>query len=154
MDFGAWEGQRWNDIAKSDIDAWTAAFATHAPGGGESLGAMLARVSAALRSAKQGATENAACCPADLNDLNDLNGLNGLNGLNDLKGLKGLNGTIGPDAAKGPNGAVNEVVWITHAGVARCVHWLQQHGDTVLPRADGWPQAAPGWGEWEVRTLV
>lgn len=121
MDFGAWEGQRWNDIAKSDIDAWTAAFATHAPGGGERLSAMLARISAALRFAAQGAAENAG----------------------DRAG-----------GEHGPNVAVNDVVWITHAGVARCVHWLQQHGDTALPRADEWPQAAPGWGEWEVRTLA
>lgn len=121
MDLGAWEGQRWNDIAKSDIDAWTAAFATHAPGGGERLSAMLARISAALRFAAQGAAENAG----------------------DRAG-----------GEHGPNVAVNDVVWITHAGVARCVHWLQQHGDTALPRADEWPQAAPGWGEWEVRTLA
>ena len=121
MDFGAWEGQRWNDIAKSDIDAWPAAFETNAPGGGERLSTMLARISAALRFAAQGAADNAG----------------------DRAG-----------GEHGPNVAVNDVVWSTHAGVARCAHWLQQHGDTALPRADEWPQAAPGWGEWEVRTLA
>ena len=47
-----------------------------------------------------------------------------------------------------------DVVWITHAGVARCVAWLQQHGEGVMPRPDNWPVAAPGWGEWEVRDLA
>ena len=35
LDFGTWEGRAWNDIARADMDAWTAAFATHRPGGGE-----------------------------------------------------------------------------------------------------------------------
>lgn len=112
MDFGVWEGQRWDDIAKDDIDAWTEAFATHAPGGGESLSTMLARVSDALQSAQQWADQNTA------------------------KNTK------------------TDVVWITHAGVMRCVHWLQTQGHHVLPRSDEWPQAAPGWGEWEIRTLA
>jgi len=46
LDFGAWDGQPWADIAKADIDAWVADFARHAPGGGESLQALLARVAA------------------------------------------------------------------------------------------------------------
>jgi alpha-ribazole phosphatase len=46
MDFGAWDGRHWADIAHADIDAWCADFAQHAPGGGESLQAMAARVSA------------------------------------------------------------------------------------------------------------
>lgn len=49
MDFGAWEGQRWDDLARSEIDAWVAEFANHAPGGGEPLTAVLARVASALR---------------------------------------------------------------------------------------------------------
>lgn len=107
MDFGAWEGQAWNAIAKSAIDAWTAAFATHAPGGGESLAGMLERVASALDTARQLHTEQ----------------------------------------------AVTDVVWITHAGVARCVHWLLAHESGVLPRSDEWPVAAPGWGGWEIRSL-
>ena len=116
MDFGAWEGRRWDDIAKKDIDAWTAAFATHAPGGGESLGTMLARVSAALQSAQRWSVETAVENSAER--------------------------------------AVKDVVWITHAGVARCVHWLQTQGNQALPRPEEWPQAAPGWGEWEIRALA
>ena len=104
MDFGAWEGQAWNAIGKGPIDAWTAAFATHPPGGGECLAAMLARVAAALRAAQE--------APA------------------------------------------TDMVWITHAGVARCVAWLQLHGEKAEPRAENWPVAAPGWGEWEIRALA
>lgn len=105
MDFGAWEGRAWSAIAKSDIDAWAAAFATHAPGGGESLAAMLARVASALAVARQ------------------------------------------------VDSGGQDVVWITHAGVARCVAWLQLHGEGVMPCSEDWPVAAPGWGEWEIRDL-
>ena len=102
MDFGAWEGRAWDAIGQGAVDAWTADFAAHPPGGGESLGAMLARVASALR-----------------------------------------------DARREP---VADVVCITHAGVARCVDWLQDHG-SALPRADQWPLAAPGYGEWDVKRL-
>lgn len=44
MDFGAWDGQAWSDISKDAFDAWCADFLHHAPGGGESLQALLARV--------------------------------------------------------------------------------------------------------------
>lgn len=49
MDFGSWEGQAWDAIARSDIDAWTAAFASYRPGNGENLSAVLARVAVALQ---------------------------------------------------------------------------------------------------------
>jgi alpha-ribazole phosphatase len=49
MDFGSWEGRRWDMIAQSDIDAWTADFAGHAVGGhGETVRAVMARVSQAF----------------------------------------------------------------------------------------------------------
>lgn len=44
VDFGRWEGKRWADIPKKDIDDWTANVLTYAPGGGESLLAMAKRV--------------------------------------------------------------------------------------------------------------
>ncbi|MBV8124310.1 MAG: histidine phosphatase family protein [Paucibacter sp.] len=44
LDFGSWDGKCWRDIAREDIDAWVARFATYAPGGGESLRTLLARV--------------------------------------------------------------------------------------------------------------
>lgn len=48
MDFGRWEGQPWEAIARAEIDAWCADLAHYRPGGGESLAAMLARVAQAL----------------------------------------------------------------------------------------------------------
>lgn len=45
-DFGAWDGQRWTDIDRTEVDAWVADFAGHAPGGGESLRSLLHRVAA------------------------------------------------------------------------------------------------------------
>lgn len=47
MDFGAWEGRRWDAIARNDFDAWTADFAHYRPGAGESVQAFLARVASA-----------------------------------------------------------------------------------------------------------
>ena len=41
-----------------------------------------------------------------------------------------------------------DVLWITHAGVARCVQWLLHAAPHALPRADQWPHSAPGYGEW------
>ena len=108
MDFGRWEGQTWEAIGKSAIDTWVAGFATHAPGGGESLAQMLHRVAAALQTAREWRANQGA----------------------------------------------KDVVWITHAGVARCVAWLQERGESALPRAEDWPVAAPGWGEWEIRELT
>ncbi|QJQ05162.1 phosphoglycerate mutase [Undibacterium piscinae] len=48
MHFGAWEMQSWNDIARAEIDAWAADVAGYAPGGGESVTVMAARVIAFL----------------------------------------------------------------------------------------------------------
>ena len=36
MDFGEWEGRRWDDIPRSELDAWAADVAGYAPPGGES----------------------------------------------------------------------------------------------------------------------
>ncbi|HLO62501.1 MAG TPA: alpha-ribazole phosphatase family protein [Azonexus sp.] len=36
MDFGAWEGRRWDDIPRPELDAWAADVAGYAPPGGES----------------------------------------------------------------------------------------------------------------------
>ena len=48
MDFGAWEGVPWQDIPKTDIDAWTRDFAQYRAGGGESVSDVLRRVAQAL----------------------------------------------------------------------------------------------------------
>lgn len=47
MDFGDWEGQRWDAIGQPALEAWTADFARHRPGGGESVQMFMQRVAAA-----------------------------------------------------------------------------------------------------------
>jgi alpha-ribazole phosphatase len=107
LDFGCWEGRAWETIGRAEIDAWSADFFHHAPGGGESLQAMLQRVGQAL--------EDAASLAAR-HQLADL-------------------------------------VWITHAGVARCVQWLLAHGPQRQPLAAEWPREAPAFGAWTVVEL-
>lgn len=46
MDFGQWEGRRWDAIARAELDGWTAAFNTWRCGGAESVGDFMARVGA------------------------------------------------------------------------------------------------------------
>lgn len=36
MDFGSWEGVRWDDVPRAELDAWAADVAGYAPPGGES----------------------------------------------------------------------------------------------------------------------
>jgi alpha-ribazole phosphatase len=43
IDFGAWEGRRWDDIAREEIDAWAADVVGFTPPGGESVAALRAR---------------------------------------------------------------------------------------------------------------
>lgn len=100
MDFGAWEGQRWDGIAREEMQAWTADFMAYAPGGGESLATMMARVAGALDAARQQALETG-----------------------------------------------QPVLWISHAGVAQCAHWLLTRGQR-LPLAKDWPSVKLAYGEW------
>jgi alpha-ribazole phosphatase len=44
LDFGAWEMQPWDAIARTEIDAWAADVVHYCPGGGESVLAMAQRV--------------------------------------------------------------------------------------------------------------
>jgi alpha-ribazole phosphatase len=44
LDFGRWDGQSWMQIDAREITAWTDDFTHHAPGGGESLQALMTRV--------------------------------------------------------------------------------------------------------------
>ncbi len=44
LDFGRWDGQPWSDVPRHAFDAWRADFEHHAPGGGESVGALLDRL--------------------------------------------------------------------------------------------------------------
>jgi alpha-ribazole phosphatase len=52
MNFGAWEGQRWEAIARNELDAWTADFRHWRCGGAESVGDIMHRVGAALEDTK------------------------------------------------------------------------------------------------------
>lgn len=47
MDFGIWEGQRWDAIPQADFERWTAAFGPHCFGGAESVDRFMQRVGAA-----------------------------------------------------------------------------------------------------------
>jgi alpha-ribazole phosphatase len=48
MDFGAWEGMRWDAIRRADSDAWAADPWSIAPPGGETFAAVHGRVAAVL----------------------------------------------------------------------------------------------------------
>ncbi len=47
MDFGCWEGQRWDAIPQPHIDRWVADFGAHRFGGRESVHEFMQRVAAA-----------------------------------------------------------------------------------------------------------
>lgn len=49
LDFGAWEGRRWDEIPRSDSDHWAEDPWLRAPPGGETEAALFARVSSAYR---------------------------------------------------------------------------------------------------------
>lgn len=53
LDFGQWEGRRWCDIQEHEYAAWLQDFQHHAPGGGESVAQLLARVQQ-LRAERRG----------------------------------------------------------------------------------------------------
>jgi len=102
MDFGTWEGQRWEAIGRDRFDLWMADFAQHRCGGGESVADLMARVAPALEEARAGG---------------------------------------------------QDVLWITHAGVARAVRLLVR--GVALPRAAAdWPLEGLAFGAWESLALV
>lgn len=47
MDFGSWEGRPWDEIGRPAMDQWLQDFASHPPGGGETVAAFMRRVGAA-----------------------------------------------------------------------------------------------------------
>lgn len=55
LDFGCWEGRPWSGIPRAESDPWAADPWTVAPPGGETFGALHARVSAVLAEAPDGA---------------------------------------------------------------------------------------------------
>lgn len=48
LDFGSWDGLPWAKVPQADIEAWAADLAHHAPGGGETVQALLDRVGSVL----------------------------------------------------------------------------------------------------------
>jgi alpha-ribazole phosphatase len=58
--FGAWEGKAWDDIARSEIDAWADDFMGYASEGGESAQQVMQRVQSLLREVAQLPQENIA----------------------------------------------------------------------------------------------
>ena len=46
MDFGQWDGKPWGDVPWAEVEAWQDDLLHHAPGGGESLRQVAARVQA------------------------------------------------------------------------------------------------------------
>jgi alpha-ribazole phosphatase len=110
MDFGDWEGQRWDDIDPEQLKAWTDDFAHYRCGGrGE--------------------------CTADF--------------------VRRVHSAVQRMAAGTPT------VWVSHAGVMRCIVWLREKDligrPWALPgsqrlcqthlRAHEWPQHALGFGQ-------
>jgi len=53
MDFGCWEGQRWDAVPKADFERWTADFDAHRFGGRESVSEFMQRVAAAWDETQQ-----------------------------------------------------------------------------------------------------
>lgn len=56
MDFGSWEGQRWDALGAPALDAWVQDFGHHRPGGGESVNEVMHRVGRALQQTRAEAT--------------------------------------------------------------------------------------------------
>ncbi len=52
LDFGCWEGQRWDDIARHELDQWAANFGHWRCGGAESVQDIMARVADMLDEAR------------------------------------------------------------------------------------------------------
>lgn len=53
MNFGDWEGRAWNDIARSEINAWSADILHYTPPTGESAQQMMTRVQGMLQDLAQ-----------------------------------------------------------------------------------------------------
>ena len=120
MDFGAWDGLTWPQIAQAEVDAWCRDFALHAPGGGESLQAMLDRVAYSLASLP--VSDGPSRCHA----VTDRNAAVGA-----------ISGAV--------NSRPTTALIIAHAGWILSARWVTQHvAAPAQPRQ--WP-SAPRYGE-------
>ncbi|KPQ06460.1 MAG: alpha-ribazole phosphatase [Rhodobacteraceae bacterium HLUCCA12] len=66
MDFGSWEGVRWDAIARHELDAWAADLTGARPHGGETVAELAARSHAALTDAERGAVPALVVCHAGI----------------------------------------------------------------------------------------
>ena len=57
MDFGSWEGERWDRIGRAAFEAWGADFEGYRCGGGESVSDLMVRVGDALADAREASAE-------------------------------------------------------------------------------------------------
>ncbi len=60
MNFGSWEGQRWDSVPQQAFDAWTADFWLHRFGGSESVAEFMARVALAWQDVPAESNDSAA----------------------------------------------------------------------------------------------
>lgn len=116
LDFGTWDGQAWCHIGQTEVDAWCAAFATHAPGGGEPLVQMLQRA--------------AAWQPG---------------GRTHCRSAMPKNPVAQPHECPADAATVSAVVVVGHAGWMLARRWAHICGPGVLPTAADWPKP-PGYG--------
>ncbi|MBC7444844.1 MAG: histidine phosphatase family protein [Polaromonas sp.] len=71
-----------------------------------------------------------------------------------MQRVAGLWDETGRPATAGAGRAANAgTLWITHAGVLRAASLLE-HGIRCLSRADQWPRAALGFGQWRMLALA
>lgn len=59
MDFGTWEMRSWDDIARAEVDAWTADLLHYRPGGGETVMEVAARIDAFRNEIRERGHDNA-----------------------------------------------------------------------------------------------
>jgi alpha-ribazole phosphatase len=64
MHFGDWEMRPWDDIPRTDVDAWAADLVHYRPGGGESVLAVVERVSAFYADVQRRQRDVIAICHA------------------------------------------------------------------------------------------
>lgn len=64
MDFGTWEGRRWDTISPADMAPWTADFGHWRVGGGESVQQLMARVASCWDELRTSATAPSPSSPS------------------------------------------------------------------------------------------
>jgi alpha-ribazole phosphatase len=137
MDFGLWEGQAWQAIARAELDAWSRNFANYTAGQhGENVSRFMARVGAAFdalgsEDAEEPGLKSRALTPALSRRAREKEGA--------------------PQSQR-KKAQEGNTLWITHAGVIRAVELIAR-GLRQIARAEQWPTDAPDYGQWRTLTL-